>query len=316
MEALTFVAIGGFILGIFLSHKWLHSDLDRKYKNKYDIQFKKAKEAARLEAYVDQETKKTAIIMANYWKVAQQVSFAFRQSHQLKALSEEYPRLKLIPEPSLLDKVIFEGFYKYEEKHPTSLRDRAIQAYLVNLRSEIDKTTLAKKAQPLNVCWIKDKAHWKKEPKNSVNINGALPSDWKWRRKIVIERDQHICQRCGFELAQKGKPERHIHHIIERSEGGSHEISNLILLCGECHTCMPAHDWMREEQQPFQPFQHHAFKQAYYRLNAVSLDKISALEELNLNDPQISERFRVLRKLTNDTEPYLTELKRTIGITE
>lgn len=303
MDSTLFIAaaIGAFIGG-YLYSKYAHDKLEQKYKEKLE----QAKQQANLEAYTDQEVKKTTVIMLNYWELAQQFSKAFLNDHQLQALSKEYPRLKLTPEHPLLSQIIFDGFYKYETKHPTSLKDRAIQAYLISIREEVEKTTRAKKAKPLTVCWIKDRKRWKAEPQNSINHYGELPDDWQWRRRVVIERDQHICQRCGFELAKQGQPERHIHHIVERSEGGNHEISNLILLCGECHTCMPAHEWMRTEYS-FQPFEHHAFKQAYFRLNTVNLDSVSKLKEISLNDPHLVEGFRVLRK--KDDQSYSQELK-------
>lgn len=47
-------------------------------------------------------------------------------------------------------------------------------------------------------------------------------------RKIVIERDKGLCVRCRFHG-------NHVHHILPRSLGGSNDLSNLVLLCMECH---------------------------------------------------------------------------------
>ena len=44
----------------------------------------------------------------------------------------------------------------------------------------------------------------------------------------VRRRDGH-CRCCG------GRSGLHVHHIVFRSQGGSDEPDNLILLCSECH---------------------------------------------------------------------------------
>ena len=45
----------------------------------------------------------------------------------------------------------------------------------------------------------------------------------------VVFRDVFLCQLCGT----NGED---VHHIVFRSQGGSHKPNNLVLLCGECHT--------------------------------------------------------------------------------
>lgn len=47
-------------------------------------------------------------------------------------------------------------------------------------------------------------------------------------RKLVTSRDQS-CRFCGTTNGL------HLHHIVYRSQGGQHEVSNLILLCHEHH---------------------------------------------------------------------------------
>jgi 5-methylcytosine-specific restriction endonuclease McrA len=48
-----------------------------------------------------------------------------------------------------------------------------------------------------------------------------------WRR--VLERDGERCQRCG---AEDGL---HVHHIVFRSQGGTHDEDNLVTVCNNCH---------------------------------------------------------------------------------
>lgn len=47
-------------------------------------------------------------------------------------------------------------------------------------------------------------------------------------RVAVHERDGNLCRNCGAKGTQ-------CHHIVFRSAGGKHELSNLILLCSHCH---------------------------------------------------------------------------------
>lgn len=48
-------------------------------------------------------------------------------------------------------------------------------------------------------------------------------------RQRTFEADGHRCRFCGTEYVL------HLHHIKYRSEGGPHEVSNLIVLCLACH---------------------------------------------------------------------------------
>jgi 5-methylcytosine-specific restriction endonuclease McrA len=47
-------------------------------------------------------------------------------------------------------------------------------------------------------------------------------------REYVCTRDDHLCVMCN---AQGGE----VHHIVFRSQGGTHAPNNLALLCNSCH---------------------------------------------------------------------------------
>jgi len=49
-------------------------------------------------------------------------------------------------------------------------------------------------------------------------------------RRLVLDRDDHACQSCGRRWGL------HVHHIVPREHGGSHEFHNLLTLCDTCHT--------------------------------------------------------------------------------
>ncbi|MGE3798493.1 MAG: HNH endonuclease [Thermomicrobiales bacterium] len=57
---------------------------------------------------------------------------------------------------------------------------------------------------------------------------GGFPMARAARRQI-LSRDNYRCTACG------ATSDLHVHHIAPRSEGGSHELSNLTTLCFACH---------------------------------------------------------------------------------
>ncbi|SFG35177.1 HNH endonuclease [Halopelagius inordinatus] len=64
------------------------------------------------------------------------------------------------------------------------------------------------------------------------------PSDWNSRRKKVYQRDSYKCQNCGRKGGWKGNAELHAHHIVPKSKGGTHKMSNLKTMCKGCHNAI------------------------------------------------------------------------------
>lgn len=64
------------------------------------------------------------------------------------------------------------------------------------------------------------------------------PLDWNSRRKKVYRRDGYECQNCGAIGGKKGNAELHAHHVVPKSKGGSHDTSNLVTVCKECHNAV------------------------------------------------------------------------------
>ncbi len=56
------------------------------------------------------------------------------------------------------------------------------------------------------------------------------PPNWDQIRRRVYRRDSYTCQSCGA----TGVPIE-AHHVVPVRAGGSHRLSNLIALCGDCH---------------------------------------------------------------------------------
>jgi hypothetical protein len=71
--------------------------------------------------------------------------------------------------------------------------------------------------------WLKDS-----EEKN-IDAKG-YPEDWNFRRNEIYYRYKGICQDCGIKVRRF-----HIHHTVPISQGGKHNLDNLILLCEDCH---------------------------------------------------------------------------------
>ncbi|MFC7177851.1 HNH endonuclease [Halosegnis marinus] len=66
-------------------------------------------------------------------------------------------------------------------------------------------------------------------------MSDGYPSDWDTRRKDVYQRDDYTCQNCGARGGPQGNAELHAHHIVPKSNGGTHKRSNLKTMCSECH---------------------------------------------------------------------------------
>lgn len=96
----------------------------------------------------------------------------------------------------------------------------------------------------------------------------GYPPDWQIRKQIIYNRDAFQCQQCkrvfqcvfrptwDWDTALLGGIKvmisrgylchgAHVHHINPISKGGAHELSNLILLCDDCHSKMEGHETLR-----------------------------------------------------------------------
>ena len=50
-------------------------------------------------------------------------------------------------------------------------------------------------------------------------------------REAVVERDRGQCANCRASVGENGD----VHHIVPRGVGGADVITNLVLLCRQCH---------------------------------------------------------------------------------
>lgn len=79
----------------------------------------------------------------------------------------------------------------------------------------------------------------------SLERNATYPEDWPFRAAKVRERDDNKCCRCKNTWSI-GAIDLHVHHIIHKSNGGSHNPKNLVTLCHVCHN-------KEHPEQDFQP---------------------------------------------------------------
>ena len=80
----------------------------------------------------------------------------------------------------------------------------------------------------------------------STTSASGYPADWGTRRRMVYRRDDYTCQRCGAKGGGDGDVELHAHHIVPKSQGGSHSLNNLTTLCYECHNAVHDHHIPRQ----------------------------------------------------------------------
>jgi len=71
---------------------------------------------------------------------------------------------------------------------------------------------------------------WLQEEEPKHRNEPGYPIDWVNRRKEIERRSNYKCAFCGCT-----SDKYHIHHIIPLSKSGDHSLSNLELLCEDCH---------------------------------------------------------------------------------
>lgn len=92
-------------------------------------------------------------------------------------------------------------------------------------REYVQKTT----AKPVNNiqywCGLCPRKYASK-PKKTARLN-VYEAEFKKLRPKIVNRDK-VCRSCGVTGV-------HVHHIYYRSEGGTNDLLNLLLLCNKCH---------------------------------------------------------------------------------
>jgi len=134
--------------------------------------------------------------------------------------------------------IIFEAFKETIEDFVASYRSHCFTPRIARIRA---------RSRWIRRVWA-SRDFWSQEEEFRLIAGVSDPPDWSERRRIVVRRDSHKCQRCGRNM--KGDPNGHVHHIKARTlESSNHDFDNLILLCKDCHSLMPGHQHMKNLSQ-------------------------------------------------------------------
>ena len=106
-------------------------------------------------------------------------------------------------------------------------------------RSGLNKTTCSKACSNKNRTGMKYKIE-------RLNDNALKPRN---KKKYLIEVFGKKCMTCEYDNTNVLQ----VHHIIERKDGGTDELSNLKLLCPNCHYTIHYGDSRLAETTGFEP---------------------------------------------------------------
>ena len=73
------------------------------------------------------------------------------------------------------------------------------------------------------------------DPAYDDYTSNEYPPDWDGRRRAVLTRDGYTCQNCGVKSTRVDDVYFDVDHIVAKSDGGGHQLSNLQTLCPSCH---------------------------------------------------------------------------------
>jgi len=171
-----------------------------------------------------------------------------RYDNLIAAIEEEYPLIKFsfLPVEKLLNDCVA---FKFEFPARSHIQEALIplienvsEAFLCPpIELHIENIDARESAIQKG---IGDDEFWTSELKHRTTRGKGLPGDWSTRRKVVHNRDNGQCRRCGLEVPLT---ECHIHHLKRKSKGGMHSFDNLVTLCKDCHALMPEHEGMKAD---------------------------------------------------------------------
>lgn len=74
--------------------------------------------------------------------------------------------------------------------------------------------------------------------RESSSFGQRLGSYYRDVKRWIIATRGPSCEACGVALSTPDEAHRHLvtHHVIPKADGGGDEASNLLLLCGDCHS--------------------------------------------------------------------------------
>ena len=74
---------------------------------------------------------------------------------------------------------------------------------------------------------------WERHNKGKSRHQRGYGSTWNKQRAVALKRDDYLCQNCLTE--KRVIPADSVDHIVNKANGGTDELSNLVSLCTPCH---------------------------------------------------------------------------------
>jgi 5-methylcytosine-specific restriction endonuclease McrA len=74
--------------------------------------------------------------------------------------------------------------------------------------------------------------------------HGETIRAWSDTRRIILTRDNYMCQVCGCDLSGEWDKVT-VHHLTPRFRGGKDTLENLVTLCEGCHKKIHQMDYPR-----------------------------------------------------------------------
>lgn len=70
---------------------------------------------------------------------------------------------------------------------------------------------------------------WKNDRAAREHTASTYGADWRRQRQKALARAGHRCEQCS------SARDIQVDHVVPVSHGGSHQLTNLQVLCGGCH---------------------------------------------------------------------------------
>jgi hypothetical protein len=132
-------------------------------------------------------------------------------------------------------------------------------------------------------------------------------TDWRWRRREVIIRDDYECQNneCDAKGGPRGDAELHVHHRTRVIDGGTDAHANFETLCADCHRQHPTGpkrrfrardvlDVFNDRDDPGEPLTAPEVADAFSCSRRTALDRLTDLADAGrLRSKQVGGRSRV-----------------------
>ncbi len=81
-------------------------------------------------------------------------------------------------------------------------------------------------------------AVWRREQAAKKKARTASIPKWAHIRRLILERDEHVCRICGVDPCEE---QLHVHHVDWDRRNNT--LRNLVTLCISCHKAIHLHGY-------------------------------------------------------------------------